>query len=213
MITPWKSVTRPMALSLVSLFFVLLLAACGGGSSSTNTATPIPTVAPTPTPTVAPTQAAQFQIYKGAGFTIDYPQGWKAQTNQGAVVFTDAQQIDTVTIATIPNPGGAVSAADELKTGMSALEQSGGVSNIQPVSLPATTTISGESWAQSGITGMAKVNGALVPGELVGLADNHPANLPTTKAYEIYYAGPSLNFQQTDITIFQPMLQSFKFTA
>lgn len=135
------------------------------------------------------------------------------QNSQGAIVFSDAQQINTVTIVIAPNPGGTVSASQQLALGLTGIEKSGGVSNVQPVSLPATTTIGGETWAQSGITGTATENGVSVPGELVGLADNHPANSPTTKTFEIYYGGPSLSFQQENLLVFQPMLQSFKFTA
>ena len=118
-----------------------------------------------------------------------------------------------MTILSVPNPGGTVSASQELTAGLAAVEKSGGVSDVQPVSLPATTTIGGETWAQSGITGTATDNGVAVPGELIGLANNHPANSPTTKTYEIYYGGPSLSFQQENLLVFQPMLQTFKFTA
>jgi hypothetical protein len=112
-----------------------------------------------------------------------------------------------------PNPGGTVSAAEALKLGIAGLVKAGKVSDVQPVSLPATTTVGGETWAQSGITGTATSNGVAIPGELVGLANNHPANSPTTKVFEIYYGGPTLSFQQENLLVFQPMLQSFKFTA
>ena len=213
MITSWKHVTRWMSVSFSALFLIVLLAACGNsGNSSAATPTPKP---PTATPTAAATAApaAPLQTYTGTGFTIQYPQSWKVQNSQGAIVFTDAQQDNTVTIVTAPNPGGSVSAAQQLKLGLNALAQTAGISNAQPVSLPATTTIAGETWAQSGITGTAKTNGVAVPGELIGLADNHPANSPTTKVFNIYYGGPTLTFQVENTSVFQPMLQTFKFTA
>jgi len=212
MIPFWKRMARWMSVSLSSLFLLFLLTACGGGSSNAATPTPIPPTPP-PTPTTAPSPSTQFQTYTGTGFTIEYPQGWKAQSNQGGIVFTDAQQINTMTVLTVPNPGGTVSAAQELKLGLPTIEKSFNVSNVQPVSMPATRTVGGETWAQSGITGTVTKQGVAVPGELIGLADNHPANSPATMAYEIYYAGPSLAFQQEDAQFFQPMLQSFKFTA
>ncbi|HEX7734907.1 MAG TPA: PsbP-related protein [Ktedonobacteraceae bacterium] len=213
MITFWKRVNRWISVSLSTLFLLLFLAACGGVGNSNPTPTPLPPT-PTPSPTAIPTQAPQFQTYKGDGFTIDYPQGWKIQSGQqGAIVFTDAQQFNTVTVVAVPNPGGAVSASQQLTLGLAGAEKLENVSNVQPVSLPSTTKVGGETWVQSGVTGNVKVQGASVPGKLVGLADNHPANSPTTKTYEIYYGGPTLSFEQEDAQAFQPMLESFKFTA
>jgi hypothetical protein len=155
----------------------------------------------------------QLQTYTGKGFTIEYPQNWKAQSSQAGVVFSDAQQLHTLTIAVAPNPGGIASPDKEADAALSLLEKSGGISSAQPANLPATTTVGGESWVQRGITGSAMVNGTAVPGELVVLVDNHPAQSPSTQAFEIYYGGPSVDFQQQNSLVFQPMLQTFKFTA
>jgi hypothetical protein len=213
MITSWKRVTRWISVSFSIVFLVILLTACGGsGGSSTATPTPKPpTVAPTTAPSTA--SATQLQTYTGTGFTIEYPQGWKAQAAQGGVSFTDAQQLNTFTIGAAPNPGGVASADKEADASLTLLEKASGISAVKPVSLPATTTVSGESWVQRGITGTVTTNGVAVPGELILLVNNHPAQSPTTQTYEIYYDGPSLSFQQEDATVFQPMLQTFKFTA
>lgn len=204
--------TRWISVSLSSLLLLLLLTACGGGGSSNATT---PTASPaTPTPTATPTQAAQAQTYTGTGFTIQYPQGWKAQPSQsGGVVFTDPQQLNALTIFFLPNPGGAVSASQQADAGLITAEKTGGLSQPQPVSLPATTTVAGESWAQRGVTGNVTSNGVTAPAEIILLANNHPANAPTTRTYEIYYGGPAVSFQQESLLVFQPMLQSFKYTA
>lgn len=213
MITSWKRSARWLSASLSALFLLIFLAACGGVSAASPTPTPPPPT-PTPSPTATPTQAPQVQTYTGAGFTIQYPQDWKVQTTQqGAIAFTDPQKLNTLTIVLVPNPGGAVSASNQLKLGLAGAEKLGNMTGAQPVGLPATTTVGGESWVQSGVTGSVTVQGVTGPAELVGLATNHPATSPTTKTFEIYYAGPTLSFQQEDTLVFQPMLQSFKFTA
>jgi hypothetical protein len=121
--------------------------------------------------------------------------------------------LNALTIFLLPNPGGTLSASQQADAGLITAEKSGGLSNPQPVSLPATTTVAGESWAQRGVTGNVTTNGVSGPAEIILLADNHPAHAPTTKTYEIYYGGPSVVFQQENLLVFQPMLQSFKFTA
>ncbi len=146
--------------------------------------------------------------------TISYPADWKVQTEQTAIVFSDAQQMNTLTIAVAPNPGGVASASTVLAASLTTAEQAAKATNVQPVSgLPATSTVGGEAWVQSGVTGTVTDSGVAVSIELVGLAVNHPANSPSTKTFEIYYGGPALTFQQESAAVFQPMLQSFKFTA
>ena len=212
MITSWKHVTRWMSVSLSSLLLVLLLAACGGGSSSAATPTAQP---PTATPTTAPTTAAstQTKTYTGTDFSIEYPASWTLQNTPSAVVFTDAQKLNTLTFVTAPNPGGTISASQQASAALALLESSGGISNPQPVSLPATTTVAGVSWVQRGVTGTVTSNGVTGPAEIIMLANNHPASSPTTKTYEIYYGGPTLSFQQENSLVFQPMLQTFKFAS
>jgi hypothetical protein len=212
MITSWKHVTRWMSVSLSSLLLVLLLAACGGGSSSAATPTAQP---PTATPTTAPTTAAstQMKTYTGTDFSIEYPASWTLQNTASTVVFTDAQKLNTLTFVTGPNPGGAISASQQASAALALLESSGRISNPQPVSLPATATVAGVSWAQRGITGTVTANGVTGPAEIIMLANNHPASSPTTKTYEIYYGGPTLSFQQENALVFQPMLQTFKFAS
>jgi len=212
MIRSRKCVTHWMFVSLSSLILIVLLTACGGGGGSAS-ATPTP-VPPTPTATATPAQSTQMQTYTGTGFTISYPADWKVQTEQTAIVFSDAQQMNTLTIATAPNPGGVASASAVLATSLAAAEQTLKATNVQPVSgLPATTTVGGDTWAQSGVTGTVTDKGIAVSVEVVGLAVNHPASSPSTKTFEIYYVSPALTFQQESAAVFQPMLQSFKFTA
>lgn len=214
MISFCKYVTRRLSFVLSALLLAVLLAACGGvGGSGNATPTPKPT---TPAPTATPTPSVALQTYTGNGFTIGYPQGWKTQTVQqnavNGIAFTDAQGINALTVLLVPNPGGVTSAADENKAAVTLVNAAAGLKSPQPVSLPTTTSVAGESWVQTGETGTINMNNTDVPGEVVVLTDNHPAKSPTTNAYDIYYGGPSLTFQQEN-QIFQAMLQSFKFTA
>ena len=211
--TSWKHMTQRVFVTLSFFGLVVLLTACGGVGSNSSATPTAQTQAPTATPTVASTPIQQVKTYTGTDFTIQYPADWKAQTNSAGVSFTDALQTNTVTIVVVPNPGGTVSAADELKLGMAGVEKTFNISDAKPVDLPATTTLAGETWQQAGITGTVKANGVSAPGKLIGLAVNRPANSPTTKAFEIYYGGLLLTFDQENQMIFQPMLQSFKFTA
>ena len=215
MITSWKHVTQWMSVGLSSVLLILLLAGCSGIPGTSSAATPTPKPSPTATPTVAPTATPSMpvQTYMGTGFTIQYPQTWKAQASQAGVAFTDAQQLNTFTLAFAPNPGGVATTTKEADASLSLIENAGGISKVQPVNLPATTTVGGETWDQRGVTGTVTTNGIAVPGELILLVDNHPASSPTTKAFEIYYAGPAASFQQENSQIFQFMLQTFKFTA
>lgn len=214
MISFCKYVTRRLSFAPGALLLVILLAACSGiGSSASPTPTPKP--AP-PTPTTPPTPAVALQTYTGNGFTIGYPQGWKTQTVQqnaiNGIAFTDALGVNALTVLLVPNPGGTTSAANENKAAVTFANVAAGLKNPQPVSLPATTSVAGENWVQTGETGTISANNTSVPGEVVVLTDNHPASAPTTNAYDISYGGPSLTFQQEN-QIFQVMLQSFKFTS
>lgn len=197
----------------ISLFFLMvLLTACGGlGSSGGSTPTAVPA---TPTPTATATPSVALQTYTGNGFTIGYPTDWKVQTISGQIAFEDALGVNALTIAMAPNPGGAASASSLADTTLPVIEQEASVKNPQPVAgLAPTVTYGGESWVQRGITGSVSSGGQTIPGELILLVDNHPAASPTTKAFELYYAGPTITFSTMNTTIFPAMLQSFKFTA
>ncbi len=201
---------RSLLFVLVGLILVLLLAACSFGGSSGNGATPTPTPTPTPKPSPSPT-VSPLTTYNGNGFTIGYPQGWKV-THQGnnAIQFTDPNGIYNLAVAVTPNPGGVVSPQQQLSVALSAGNSN--LKNPQPVNVPSTTTVGGDTWSQKSETGNTTVNGQNTTVQLVALADNHPANSPSTNSYLIAYGTGQAIFSAANTAYFQPMLQSFKFT-
>lgn len=194
--------------TLVSLMLTLLLAACdlGGSSSGSTTPTPTPTRQPSPSPTASPLTA-----YNGNGFTIGYPQGWRV-THQGstAIQFTDPLGIYNLAVAVTPNPGGVVSPDTQITAAFSA--GSSNLKNPQTENVPPTTTVGGETWSQKSESGNATVNGQNTTVKIVAIADNHPANSPSTRSFLMAYGTGKSVFNTANTTYFQPMLQSFKFT-
>ncbi|MEO7020608.1 MAG: hypothetical protein ABI234_10705 [Ktedonobacteraceae bacterium] len=199
-----KHVTRRMSLGLCSLVLLVLLVACGGPSTPSTigtTPTPTPTNTPTPTPTPVTTQT-----YTGTGFTIGYPTGWTPMNQAGlGVAITDQLKANAVTVITTPATGTAdqVSAAEA--TALIPIVMPG----AQPITTVApTTTFAGDTWAQKAYTGMTTVNGQSVKTRIYLLVNIHQG-----KAFVILYGGPDLAFDVYNVQYFQPMLQSFKFTA
>jgi hypothetical protein len=191
--------------TLVSLMLTLLLAACDLGGSSGST-TPTPTRQPSPSPTASP-----LTTYNGNGFTIGYPQGWEV-THQGstAIQFTDPLGIYNLAVAVTPNPGGAVSPDTQINAAFSA--GSSNLKNPQTENVPPTAKVGGETWSQKSESGDTTVNGQNTTVELVAIADNHPANSPSTRSFLIAYGTGKSVFNAANTTYFQPMLQSFKFS-
>lgn len=202
MISFRQKIMQRVALGLSNLLFIALLAACSPIVTS-------PSVNPTPTPTPTPTIA---QTYTGAGFTVGYPQSWTERGVGSAVYFTDSTSVNQMTILVVPNPEGARSASSLADLSLASFEKSS-VKHAQPVAnLSATTPLAGDTWAQRGTTGTVSENGENFSGEVIFLVDNHPANSPSTQAYEISYGGLAITFQQ-EMIVFQAILQSFKFTS
>jgi len=207
MVTLQKHVIQRIALSAGMLLLVMLLTACSG-IGGTGSATPTPTSAPTPTPSpTAPT--VTMQTYKGATFTIDYPQGVQKGGSGDDVSFADPATQDTMTIVSIADPNGIAGASTIAQTSLASFEKSL-LSNAKSATIAPTATVGGESWVQKSATGDLAAE-ANTPGTLVLLVDNHPANSPSTKTYEIVYYGPTATWNQANI-VFQIMLQSFTFT-
>lgn len=208
----WKHVTRRVSISLGAIVLMVFLAGCGGGSTGSSTPTP---ATPTPTPSPA-TPSVGMQTFSGNGFTISYPQSWQKSSsstqNTSQAVFQDAATGNSFTIVTTPDPGGALSADSLANTSSKALAGSV-LKNGKPDSVPASVTVNGVTWSQRGVSGDATVNGQSVPAKLILLVTVHPANATTSQAFQLIYASPALTFDQVNAQIFQPMLQSFKFTA
>jgi len=213
MIVSWKHVTRRVSISLSAVVLMVFLAACGGGGS-TGSATPTPTSpASNPSPT---TPSVAMQTFTGNGFTISYPQSWQktSSNSQGLnqVAFHDETTGNAFTIVMTPDPEGAASADKIADTSVQTLS-SVAVKNGKPATVPASTTINGITWSQRAITGTVAVNSQDVPAKVIVLVTIHPANSATSQAFELFYGGPTFTFDLVNTQIFQPMLQSFKFTA
>ncbi len=119
-----KHILQPIMPPLCSVILAMLLIACGGGGSSTST--------PTPTPIPVTT-------FTGNGYTINYPQAWKAASAFGNVSFTDSTAIYHLNIMLTPDPNGLNTAnalADTLITGIR-----GGLKNPQTEDVAPTTTV------------------------------------------------------------------------
>lgn len=193
-------------LALAGLILALLLAACNLGGGSGTASTPTPTPKPSPTATTPP-----LTTYKGNGFTISYPQGWKVtQQGNNAIQFADPLNIYNLAVAVSPNPGGVVSPDTIINVSLSA--GSSRLKNPQIENVSPTTTVAGETWSQKSESGDAPVNGQNAIVKLVVIASNHPANSPSTSSFLIAYGTGKSLFDSANKTYFQPMLQSFKFS-
>lgn len=209
----FKMFAKSMALAC-SLLLLLALAACGNATStsgSTPTATSQSAASPTAATTPTTSTSATMTTYTGSGYSIDYPQGWKVNAAGKSVVFTDSTGIYNFTIVTSPNPGGIASPDTVVNAGINGVK--GTLTNTQTVDVPASTTIGGDTWVQKSIAGNSTTGGQTGMVQMVVASDNHPANSPSTNSFTIIYATLQATFQAANGQYFQPMLQSFKFTA
>jgi hypothetical protein len=186
------------------MILALLLVACGGGTTSTPT--PAPTPQPSPTPSSTPTPG--LTVYKGKGYSISYPQGWKATPSGNSVVFSSASGVYSLAIAVNSNPDGIINASTFVNNSISGTKKT--MKNPQTETLPPTTTVGGDSWGQKSISGTETSSGVSV--QIVVISDNHPANSAHNQNFIIDYATEKSRFATANESYFQPMLQSFKFT-
>jgi len=198
-----------------SFFLSFLLAACqlGGGTTAVPTPTPTPNLPSIPTaPPIIPT--SKLVTYTGDGYTIGYPQGWKVtQGSSGLVTFADPQGIAYLSVKVTPNPGGVVTADNQVTIGLQLFKSQ--AKNYQSVNVAPTTTVGGDNWSQGSATGDIVPRGqtAAVTAKIVVIADNHPAGVPGTMGFEIAYLTGQQVFDLANTAAFQPMLGSFKFTS
>jgi hypothetical protein len=178
------------------------------------------TSAPTPTPTHQPSSVSgtvstsNLVSYRGDGYVIGYPHGWKVDTSKpGFVTFSDPQGIAYLSVHVQPNPNGVVSAQEQVTLGLQLFRSQ--VTHYQPASVDPTVSVAGERWSQGAATGDLSVGGqpSPVPVKIVVLAVNHPANSPQTRGFTIAYATAQAVFDLADQGEFQPMLQSFTFSS
>ncbi|HZR41200.1 MAG TPA: hypothetical protein VFB12_13835 [Ktedonobacteraceae bacterium] len=203
-----RSSLQHVLLISCALVFTLLLTACDLFGSSSN-------AQPTPTPTPKPAMTT----YTGDGFSISYPQGWTAKTdnnqlaslNGKMVTFSDITGITQLSVGVIPNPGGV--APTSAASGVVLNFFKGQAKNYKEAQVPSTATVGGESWDQSGATGDVTTAGTTANAKLIVLADNHPAHANNTRLFVIAYGTATQLFDLQNSTAFQPMLQSFKFQS
>jgi hypothetical protein len=203
-------VSRGTTMALCSLILAVLLVACGGGGTSGTTSTPTPSPTPTSPPAPPTPASAAMASIQGNGFTMSYPQNW--QTTKKAdnlFTFTDSTGKIKMTITVAPDPNGAISADTVASAALQAAKVL--LKNSQTVSVPATTTVGGESWSQVSASGTQRLNNQDTNIQVVVIADVHPANTTSSKSYTIVYQAPVATFSQDNTSYFQPMLQSFKF--
>lgn len=203
----WKHVARQVCISLNVVFALTVLAACGGGGS-TGSSTPTPS-ASAPSPTAA---LGSMQTFTGNGFSISYPQTWQKSTSNAQTVFEDATAGNAFTIVQTADPGGAASANTLADASIQAIAKTV-LKNAKTENVTASTTINGVTWSQRAVTGDVVVNNQTVPAKLVLLVAVHPASAVASQAFQLFYVAPTFTFDQVNQLIFQPMLQSFKFTS
>jgi len=207
-----KHISRWTSLALCSLLLAALLVACGGttsSSTSTTTSTPTTSSAPTSPPSSTSTPASMTAL-AGNGFMISYPQSWQlSRSGSRLVTLTANSGTIKMTITTIPDPNGAVSADSMVNTAIKAVKVP--LKNEQTESVPPTATVAGVSWSQQSVSGTQRLNAADTVIQAVVLATVHPGNTLTSKGYTIMYSAPKSMFSEVNTTGFQPILQSFKF--
>ena len=167
---------------------------------------------PTPLPTLTPTTIPTLTTYKGNGYTIDYPKGWKVTAGtDGIVSFSDPNGIAYLAITSQPNPQGVISSSRLVDTGLQVFKSQ--VKNYQQVDSASSTTVAGDTWSQGSATGDITPEGqtSTVPAKVIVIADNHPANSLSTRGYTIAYGTGQQVFPLADSGYFQPMLKSFAF--
>lgn len=202
-----KSVTQRFSLSLCTLVLVILLAACGGtGGATTSTPTPTPTPQP-PAPT--PTPAVVMQTYTGTHFSISYPTGITESASGNQATFVDPVGKNIMTIITLANPGGALTASTIADQTMPAFNQSL-LKNGKTATIAPTASVGGDTWVQRSSTGELAITDPGVQGTMVALFDTHTVG-GTSMIFEIVYYGPTATFEQANTLAYQPMLQTFKF--
>jgi hypothetical protein len=192
----------------------LSLAACGLGGSSSNL--PSGTTGAIYNPPSTTSFSGATRLYTGTGISIKYPANWVISTggngaDGGGVRFSEPGTSTTFTLEILPVPFFSDSApAGAVKSLIPTLQKEG--SQTQTVSVAPTTRVGGQTWNQSAGTTVVTQRGQPVSIEQVMLATNHPIRPPDAKVFVLTYTAPAHTFEQMDASVFQPMLQSFKFT-
>jgi hypothetical protein len=162
--------------------------------------------------TAAPTtDNVLSKIYKGIGFTIEYPATWKLTASSTEVAFTDPSGGYNLTIGLTPNPNGAKTADQLADGGIGGAKTN--LKDVQVLNVSPTTMVGGQAWSQRSISGTSRLNGQSSAIEATVLANNYPTHTTATRGYVIVYVAARDQFAQAKIAYFQPMLESFKYTS
>jgi hypothetical protein len=153
-----------------------------------------------------------MQTFTGNGFSIGYPQSWQKTTSNSQTVFEDATAGNAFTVVQTADPGGAASANTIASASIQAIARTV-LKNAKTESVSSSISINGVTWSQRAVTGDVVVNNQTVPAKLMLLVAVHPASAVASQAFQLFYVAPTFTFDQVNQLIFQPMLQSFKFTS
>jgi len=192
------------------LLMLCLLAACGSSSqsnSSNNGNTKAQPVKQVITPTA--TKGTTFKAYKGANYTINYPQDWRISASSTEVAFTDPTGNYNLTIGSTSNPNSSVSADQLANGGVKGAKTN--LKDTEDVTVPATLTIGGQTWSQRALSGVSTYQGQSSDVEAGVVATNRPTKATTTRGYVIAYVALKSQFAEAQTLYFTPMLQSFTF--
>lgn len=222
MVVLTRSTARRLAVGACALIVTLLLVACGNGSATNSSKSSSGQVTNSNTNSAAATATAHaltpvatanvvMKTYSGSGFTIKYPQNWKATSSTNGVAFSDPTGTYNLSVGTTPNADGSVNAEQLVNGGITGAKAN--LKNVQSIAVPATTTFAGQDWTQRAISGANTYQGQTTTVEANILATNHPDHASTTKGFVIAYVALKDKFAQAKSMYFTPMLQSFKFNS
>lgn len=194
-----KHLIRWFALVFTNVLFAVLLTACSFNIAG------IGGVTATPTP-------VKFITFKGNDFSINYPQNWTyKKDSDGQVTFSNADGSAAFIVGATAAPNGIVSTASALDAGMASFKSTD--KNYKEEKVPATVKIAGATWNQRAATGDDTENGVTTNLKIYAIATQYPEKKSNTKLFFISYLTTTDAFDQTNTDVFQPMLNTFKFSA
>ncbi len=202
MVLRLKSVSRRITAGVCVLLLTLFLAACGGGQTGNSHTGGV-------TPTAS--KASGMKLYRGDGFTIEYPQTWKALVADPEVAFTDPTGNYNLTVGVATNVNKNLSAEQLVVNGANGAKSN--LKNVQAVTVPQTETLDGQIWNQRALAGTNNYRGQVTTVEADILATNYPVHTAKAKGYIIAYVALKDQFARASALYFTPMLASFQFTS
>jgi len=176
------------------------MVACGSSTASTP---PKPTVTP---PTPSPTPTIALTVYKGAGYSIGYPQGWTMNGSGQQIQVSDSAQDNLVIASKDAQNLSNSSNALMVQILLGALKI--GAKDYKIINVPSQTTINGTLWSQGAAT---MTDPKMGPMQVIVLATQNPKH--AGQVITMFYGASLKTFDKVNQEDFQPMLQSFKFQS